>query len=195
MRNTGLIYLFTGDGKGKTSAALGTIIRALANGWRVTWLSFYKEASWPIGENQLPTMLCPPWSNHLEIKLLGKGFYIQKNVKTAAVGAGLVVDDDSPETHRQAAQVVLDTAAKTLKRTKNRPNVLVLDEIGNALSDGLCTEKQVIALLSRRGTTHIILTGRNMPTSLIELADLVSRIDKVKHPFDAGQLAIKGLDY
>lgn len=206
MKQLGLVYIFTGDGKGKTSAALGTIVRALAYGWRVGWIAFYKEAQWNMSEHQLNAILRPQWSKLLEMKLLGKGFYIatptttlktEKNeVKIAMVGStGVVVDDDTSETHRAAAQVAIAEAITMLKRERKRPDVLVLDEVCNAIDDRLIEEEQVLKILKMRKDTHIVLTGRNASTKIKKMADLVSRIEKEKHPYDQGKLAVKGLDF
>lgn len=205
-KGNGFVYIFTGEGKGKTSAALGTAVRALANGWRVGWIAFYKEAQWNMSEHQLSAMLRPKWSKNLEMKLLGKGFYIAKpettlkttksEIKIASVGKnGVVVDDDAAETHLLAAQATLAEVESMLDRKKNRPDVLVLDEVCNAISDGLIVESRVVQLLEKRGKTHVVLTGRNASNTLIKAADLVSSIEKVKHPYDSGRLAVKGLDY
>lgn len=206
MSDVGLVYIYTGDGKGKTSAAIGGAIRALANNWRVGWIAFYKEASWQIGEHQLANMLNPEFSQKLEMKLLGKGFYIAKpestlsvgkaSVKVASVGtSGVVVDDDKLSAHQTAARVALEEANQMLKRQTKRLKLLILDEVCNAIDDGLIAEPAILDLLHSRQQTHVILTGRSASKALIKEADLVSRIEKIKHPYDRGLLAIKGLDF
>jgi cob(I)alamin adenosyltransferase len=205
MKNQGLVYIFTGDGKGKTSAALGTAMRALAAGWRVGWIAFYKEAGWNLAEQQLETMLRPEWAGRFELKLLGKGFYIKKpgrsveignrTVNLAKVRQTYVSDDDTLDSHQKAAGLALAEAIRMLARKRKRPQVLVLDEVANAVADGLIDEPDLINLIGSRQSTHLVLTGRNASQSLQDKADLVSRIEKVKHPYDAGQLAVKGLDF
>lgn len=204
MKNTGLIYVFTGDGKGKTSAALGVAVRALAHGWNVDWVALYKEASWKISEFSLPELFLKKHRKRFRLHILGRGFYLpdeaetiqthKKAVKIASVGKARVVDDDTPDQHRQAAHEALKTAQKILNQ-KNPPQVLVLDEVCNALTDKLLTWEMVLSVLQSRGATHVILTGRNALPELIEQADLVSRIVKEKHPYDRGILAVKGLDF
>ncbi|HZZ98563.1 MAG TPA: cob(I)yrinic acid a,c-diamide adenosyltransferase [Candidatus Saccharimonadia bacterium] len=193
---TGLIYIFTGNGKGKTSAALGMLLRGLANGWNVGWISWYKEASWGISEHGFGKLLLPEAQKRLQFFPMGKGFFLKNElakggVKIARVNAGVVVDDDQPGDHRRAAQFALEKAAELLPTV----DVLFLDEICNAVDDGLLEESAVLELLARRGKAHVVLTGRNASAKLRVAADLVSEIKKEKHPFDTGKLAVKGLDF
>lgn len=200
-----LVYIYTGEGKGKTSAALGTMLRALANNWRVSWLAFYKEASWGISEYEFPHLLLAKHRKQLEMMLLGKGFYIQDpervidrpgkaQVKISTTKQGKVIDDDSAADHRAAAEATLDMAFKILAQPKP-PQLLILDEVCNAITDGLVDEQRVLDLLVQRQDCHIVLTGRSASKRLIASADLVTEMKNVKHPYDQGILAIKGLDY
>ena len=113
-------------------------------------------------------------------------------MKIASVNAGKVTDSHSENEHHQAAQAALKFARARLAK---RPGILVLDEICNAMADKLIEESQVFDLLRKRGTTHIILTGRSASDELIASADLVSEITARKHPYDAGKLAVAGLDF
>lgn len=201
----GQVHIFTGDGKGKTSAALGTAVRGLSQQWRVGWVAWYKEASWGISEYELPAMLTDSYRDQLDLFILGKGFFIPEDqatarvedatrrIKVATTGSGAVIDDDLPEDHHAAAQAALATAHKLVG--SGTYQLLVFDEICNAINDGLLDEQSVLKLLAQRGSTHIVLTGRNASKKLIDHADLVSRIEKVKHPFDQGKLAVRGLDF
>lgn len=188
---TGLIYIFTGNGKGKTSAALGTAVRAVGHGWRVDWVAWYKNPEWKISEYQLRLP-------SLEMFALGQGFFIRQpektvgKVKIASVHTAKVVDTATESEHHQAAQAALEFAAQ---RLQSQPDVLVLDEICNAISDGLIQESAVLDLLAQRGKTHLVLTGRAASATLIEAADLVSEIVSRKHPYDQGKLATAGLDF
>lgn len=166
----GLVYVFTGEGKGKTSAALGVAVRAVCAGMKVGWVSWYKEKVLP-SRSVL--------EGKLEMYAMGKGFY------------KLPGDKATPEEHKQAAAAALKQAEKLLKTV----DVLVLDEVNNAVSDKLINLKQVIDLINKRGKTHLILTGRNACPELVERADLVTECKKIKHPFDRGVKAVKGLDY
>jgi cob(I)alamin adenosyltransferase len=195
-KNTGLIYIYTGDGKGKTSAALGQVLRGLANGWKVGWISWYKEASWGISEHSFSALLLPDARKRLQFFAMGKGFFLkekQRNgkLKTARVNAGVVIDDDSPKEHKIAAQLALKKAGELI----NEVDLLILDEVCNAIDDKLLTNAEVLKILDKRGQTHLILTGRHVSPALQHAADLVSEIQKRKHPYDSGKLAVKGLDF
>lgn len=170
----GMVYVFTGEGKGKTSAALWTAVRAAKTGMRVTVIMWYKEARWPTVDQGMEEDF-----GNIEICLMGKGFY-QLPTDHASVGE-----------HRQAAKKALELARQKI----NKVDLLVLDEVINALRDGLVNEDEVVKLLESRGETHLILTGRGASKRLIQLADLVTEMKKIKHPFDQGTKAIRGLDY
>ena len=187
----GLIYIFTGDGKGKTSAALGVAMRAVGQGKRTAMVQWYKEKRWKIGEHNLPLMLkrtneqtnkrTKKSTGKFEIYPMGQGFY------------KLPTDHAAPRQHRQAAQEALKLARKLLCL---RPLfLLVLDESLNAANDKLISQISLIRLISQRGSTHIILTGRRAPKKLIALADLVTEMKNLKHPFASGRKAVLGLDY
>lgn len=192
--NNGLVYIFTGEGKGKTSAAIGTAIRAAGAGLKVAWVAFYKQTSWKGGEMAIFEKL------GIEIYLFGKGFYlgndkVQKSnvkLKTAALTAGAkAVDWATPLEHKAAAEKTLELARQLVGKV----DVLVLDEVNNAIKDGLIDVGEVVKVVEGRRSTHMILTGRNANVELIGLADLVTEMKKVKHPYDMGKLAVRGLDF
>lgn len=193
----GLVYIFTGDGKGKTSAALGAVLRGLSHGWRVGWVSWYKEASWGISEHKLDTILSKEAQKRLKFFPMGVGFYLPKSSENIAgkkhvkIHKAVVIDDDSVDAHMRAAHSAL-TQVEELMRICD---LVVMDELCNAVSDGLLQESDVLAVLKKRGNTHVVLTGRGASQTLIQVADLVSSITKIKHPFDEGKLAVKGLDF
>ncbi|MBU1085506.1 MAG: cob(I)yrinic acid a,c-diamide adenosyltransferase [Candidatus Beckwithbacteria bacterium] len=167
----GLVYVFTGDGKGKTSAALGIAVRAVCNKMKVGWVSWYKEEVLPSGS---------VLEGRVEMYVIGKGFY------------KLPGDKATPEEHKQAAKEALKKAEELIKRV----DVLVMDEVVKAVADGLIEEKEVMRVLKNRGKTHVVLTGRGVTGSgLVTQADLVTECKKIKHPFDKGVKAVKGLDY
>lgn len=168
---SGLVYIFTGDGKGKTSAALGTAVRAVASGKRVVMIQWYKSKAWGISEHQLNIP-------HFTIYPMGEGFYYKDK-------------GDDPIPHRQAAKAALSKATELCPQV----DVLILDEINNAVSDGLLSLDQIKQFIQKRGRTHLILTGRNVHPDVIEMADLVTEMKKIKHPYDRGKLAVKGLDF
>jgi cob(I)alamin adenosyltransferase len=171
---SGLIYVFTGDGKGKTSAALGVAVRAALTGMKVAIVQWYKEKRWPIAEHKLGKYI-----KNIKIYPLGSGFY------------KLPTDHASPKEHQQAAEAALKQAGKLISQV----DVLVLDEVNNAVRDRLINLDHLTDLIKKRGQTHLILTGRGADKKIIELADLVTEMKKIKHPFDKGQKAVKGLDY
>lgn len=198
----GLIYVFTGEGKGKTSAALGVATRALLIGEKVVWVAFYKGSDWELAEKKLVEKF-----PNLEMHFTGKGFKISesasqrvsKSVKMAKVagGAGVVVDSASESEHVQAARQGLELVRQKLA---DKPFLLVMDEVLNAVSEGLLESSAVMEVLSQRGNTHIVMTGRggpagSLPEGILEMADLVSECKKIKHPYDSGKLAVRGLDF
>ena len=170
----GMIYVFTGDGKGKTSAALGVAVRAVSAGMKVAIIQWYKEKSWPISEHKLPKIL-----KGIKIYPMGKGFY------------QLPTDHASPSQHKQSAQDALKKAESLMTKV----DVLVLDEVNNAINDKLITSSNLLNLISKREKTHLVLTGREASKSIIDVADLVTEMKKIKHPFDQGKKAVKGLDF
>jgi cob(I)alamin adenosyltransferase len=198
MKPKGQVYIFTGDGKGKTSAALGVAVRAVGSGMRVTMVQWYKQSSWDISEHKLPKLI-----NKLKIYPMGAGFHLKnqrskikdqknKKIKTALLKTGgVVVDTASNQQHQQAAQAALAKAQSLLGKV----DVLILDEVNNALHDKLISPTSLTKLINSRGPTHLILTGRDAHQNILKLADLVTKMKKVKHPFDKGQSAIKGLDF
>lgn len=172
--NTGLVYVFTGDGKGKTSAAFWTGVRAALRGMKVAAIQWYKERRWPTAEQEVGKKF-----KNFKIYLMGKGFY------------KLPTDHATPQMHRQAAAAGLRQAEQLIDKV----DMLILDEVNNAVKDRLIDLIDLIDLISKRGRTHIIITGRKAHKSVIEIADLVTEMKKIKHPFEKGKRAVKGLDY
>src|SRR5689334_21585370 len=131
-KSRGLVYVFTGEGKGKTSAALGMLLRALAHGWKVGWVSWYKEKQWGISEHNLAAILNAETQKRLSFFPMGKGFYLQGQKQVRAQSA-VIIDDDSREAHKEAAREALQKAKALLPKV----DVLFLDEVCNAIHDGL----------------------------------------------------------
>jgi len=172
--NDGLVYVFTGEGKGKTSAAFWTGVRAALRGMSVAAIQWYKEAVWPTAEQEIGKKL-----ENFKVYLTGRGFY------------KLPTDHASSGEHKQAAREALELARSLLGKV----DVLILDEINNAVKDRLINLADLVGLISKRGKTHIIITGRDADKKIVGMADLVTEMKKVKHPFDQGKKAVKGLDY
>jgi len=156
------IILLTGHGKGKTSSALGMVLRAIGHGLSVSVIQFVKGCT-DTGEARTLKQL--PGVEHL---LCGKGF---------------VTPQDTPEKRHQHCRSAVEGLKLARVRMNNQEiHMVVLDEICSAINLGLLTEKEVLQLISEASEGKIIiLTGRNAPQALIDLADTVSEIQEVKH--------------
>lgn len=181
-KRQGLIIVYTGDGKGKTSAALGAAMRALGHGWKVLVIQFFK-GDWPVvyGELELAKKLHPQF----EVLQLGRGF-----VK--------IMGDKKPfAEHVEAAQAALQLTRERL--LSGNYDLVILDEVIYALGYldfKLIELKDVLQLLKEKPPqTHVILTGRNAPPEIVEAADLVTEMREVKHPMKKGIPAQQGVDY
>jgi cob(I)alamin adenosyltransferase len=173
----GLLMVYTGDGKGKTTAALGMCVRAVGYDWKVCLIQFIK-GSWKYGELEGLKRLEP----NVELHVIGEGF------------VGIVDDDKSFDVHLKAAKIGLELACSKIK--SNQYSLIILDELNVAFSLGLVTRDKIEELLSARNEKqHILITGRNAPEWLIEQADLVTEMKEIKHPFRKGILAQKGVDW
>lgn len=173
----GLVVVYTGDGKGKTTAAMGLALRAAGYGRRVLIIQFVK--TWFTGEKGGFEML-----PNVEFIQAGKGFY-------------KILGDALPEQeHVQAAQSALDLAVT--KINSGNYDVVVLDEIIGTVTGGLLPLEAVLELVDNKpALLDLVLTGhrgKEVP-ALLERADLVTEMVKVKHPYDAGILAKKTIDY
>ncbi len=169
----GLLVVYTGDGKGKTTAALGMVFRALGRKQPVGVLQFVKGV-WKTGEGLLAETL-----PGLEVRSMGEGF---------------TWEGDDPAVHAAAARAAWAHAAGWLAAGKHR--VIVLDELTHAISQGYVAVDEVLAAVAgRRPEVTVVITGRGAPPALVEAADLVTEMRCVKHPFTKGVKAIAGVDY
>lgn len=176
-----MILVFTGNGKGKTTAALGQALRSVGEGKRVLMVQFIK-GPWKSGEDFYLEKFDIPRSTFNILKT-GKGF----------VG---ILDDKLPiEEHKKAAEEGLALAKKEIESGKW--DMVILDEINNAVSLGLVTKERVLELCNYATTKleHIILTGRDAPQEFIALADTVTEMKDIKHIFEKGVKAKRGLEY
>ncbi|HOV79116.1 MAG TPA: cob(I)yrinic acid a,c-diamide adenosyltransferase [Bacillota bacterium] len=172
----GLILVNTGNGKGKTTAALGMGLRAWGQGMKVLVLQFIK-GGWKYGELKAAEKLAPGF----EIRQMGEGF-----IK----GPG----DKELDEHRQAAGEALEAARTEIASGKY--DLIILDEILYAIHYGLVALDDVLALLDGKPEElHLVLTGRNAPPEIIEKADLVTEMKEIKHPFTSGIAAQKGIEF
>jgi cob(I)alamin adenosyltransferase len=192
----GLILINTGPGKGKTTAALGTAFRAAGNGMRVLFLQFLK-GSWHYGEldaaEALNTALSPalgsvvtpdpnpPAAQNFVIKQLGRGF--------VKVGGA----ETDPEDIRLVEEAWAESAAAILSGDWD---LVVLDEINYAIGYKMLDPEKVADVLRRKPEmTHVILTGRNAHPILVELADTVTEMREIKHAYQRGILAQRGIEF
>ena len=171
-----LVIVYTGNGKGKTTAALGMALRAVAYNYKVCMIQFIK-GSWQYGEMKSYQRLRPEF----EMVIAGKGF----------VG---IVDDGTPiDEHKLAAINALKISRE--KISSNRYDIVILDEINYAIKLDLIDKDDVIDLIKSRGDTTLVLTGNYASNEIIELADLVTEMKEIKHPYKRGIKAVKGIDY
>ncbi len=175
--------VYTGEGKGKTSASLGLMVRALGTGWNVAYIQFIKV--WPVGEHNFITTIQESYKNKLYFYKGGKGFYDAGDLSAKNV---------SELDHRKAAQETLSIAVKTANTGKY--NLVICDEINNAVHDGLLKTSDLKNILTKHHeNTSICLTGRDFPDSLLKYTDIATNMTKLKHHFDDKFLANKGIDY
>jgi cob(I)alamin adenosyltransferase len=178
-----VVLVYTGDSKGKTSAALGLMVRALGNRWNVAFVQFIK--TWGVSEHIFIRDIMPMYKDQLTFIKGGKGFYNAGELSAEFVSA---------EQHQQAA---LETYEEALKLVSSGDQDLVIcDEINNAVHDGLLTKDQLQALLEARSPkTSLCLTGRNFPDEFLKYVDIATDMHKIKHHYDEGFLASKGIDF
>jgi cob(I)alamin adenosyltransferase len=178
-----VVVVLTGEGKGKTSASLGLMVRALGNRWNVAFIQFIKY--WGVSEHIFIRDIQPLYKDKLYFYKGGKGFYNAGDLSPTEI---------TPEQHKQAAEETYQEALRAVSSGKY--NLVVCDEINNAVHDGLLSVEQFKRLIeARTPTTSLCLTGRDFPKELIELADIVTNMTKVKHHFDDKFLANKGIDF
>jgi len=172
----GLILINTGPGKGKTTAALGTGLRAVGCGMKVLMLQFLK-GSWHYGE--LDGVL--PFGNNFILKQLGRGF--------VKVGGA----ETDPEDLRLVDEAWAESRAAILS---GEYDLVILDEINYAIGYGML-DPEIVAqtLLERPEMVHVILTGRNAHPRLVEIADTVTEMREVRHAYQKGILAQRGIEY
>lgn len=178
-----VVIVYTGDSKGKTSASLGLMVRALGNRWNVAFIQFIKY--WGVGEHVFIRDIQPLYKEQLHFYKGGKGFYNAGDLSEQHV---------SEEQHKQAA---LETYEEALFHAQSGAYDLVIcDEINNAVHDGLLSVAQLKTLITTKAAnTSLCLTGRNFPKDLLPLVDIATDMHKIKHHFDEKFLANKGIDF
>lgn len=175
--------VYTGEGKGKTSAGIGLLARGLGNGFRCAFVQFIKH--WEVSEHKFLKSIQPLYADKLTFYKGGLGFYDAGELSAKNI---------TKEQHQAAAQ---KTYSFALECTESGDYELVIcDEINNAVNDGLLTQKQLQLLIKDKNAgTNLCLTGRNFPTKLIDIVDIATDMNKLKHHFDEKFLANKGIDY
>jgi len=178
-----VVIVYTGKGKGKTSASMGLMTRALGTGWNVAFIQFIKH--WEVGEHRFINDIQPIYKDKLYLYKGGKGFY-----KAGELSAKEITEDQ----HKQAAEETFHEAYTAA--TSGKFELVICDEINNAVHDGLLSIKQLKKLIQDKSDiTSLCLTGRDFPQQLLEITDIATNMTKLKHHFDNKFLANKGIDY
>ena len=177
MDKDGLTIVYTGKGKGKTTAALGIALRASGYDKKICMIQFIK-GSWHYGEMDSSKRLEPEF----EMVTIGKGF----------VG---IIDDKSPrEDHEKIAKEAIKVSKEKIQSKKY--DIVILDEINYAVNLGLISVNDVLDLIKTKpDNVDLVLTGNHVKNEIIEIADLVTEMKEIKHPFQKGIKAKKGIDF
>ena len=177
MSKNGLTIVYTGKGKGKTTAALGIALRATGYKKKICMIQFIK-GSWHYGEMESSKLLEPEF----EMVAIGKGF----------VG---IIDDKSPkEDHQKVAKEAIKISNEKIQSGKY--DTIILDEINYAVNLNLISLEDVLELIkSKPENVDLVLTGNYAKEEVIEAADLVTEMREIKHPFQKGIKAKEGIDF
>ncbi len=169
----GLVMVNTGHGKGKSTAAFGLVLRGVGHGHKSLIIQFIKSGE---GYGEL------------------EGLKLLPGVELKATGLGLIGDDDDLAPHRQAARQGWELAKKEVR--SNKWDLVVLDEINNAMKRGFVTPEEVAQLIENKPPElHLLLTGRHCPQEIMELADMVTVMEPWRHHSDEGVPAQEGVEY
>jgi len=172
-QSNGYVVVITGDGKGKTTSAIGMAVRAAGRGLNVLIVQFLKNAEY--GEHQVLKEI-----KNITVRVCGRGFC-------------KMCGDTLPFAEHKAAAC---EALAYVQKQMNKYDMIILDEVNCALLAKLLRVKDVVALIEKKPKkVHLVLTGRGAPKSVIRKADLVSEIAEIKHPFQKGFLARKGIEF
>jgi len=178
-----VIVVYTGEGKGKTSASVGLLARALGNGWRAAYIQFIKH--WDVGEHKFIRQIEPVFGDKLLFYKGGKGFYNAGELSAEGI---------SEAQHKLAARETYDIALKSAQ--SGDFDIVICDEINNAVHHKLITKADLKKLIkTKAANTSLCLTGRDFPEELLPLADIATNMTKIRHHFDDKFLANKGIDF
>jgi len=168
-----IVVVNTGDGKGKSTAAFGIVMRAVARDWKVAVVQFLKSGDWHVGEEDIARRIGVDWF---------------------AMGEGFTWDSENITQDEAVAQSAWAQAKALIQAGEHR--LVVLDEITYPMTWGWIDPADVVAAIrDRPEQVSVVATGRDAPPALIEVADTVTEMRKVKHAYDAGIVAKKGIDY
>lgn len=182
-QKSSVVVVYTGEGKGKTSAAVGLMARALGNRWKVAFIQFIKH--WGVGEHVFIRDIEPLFKDQLFFYKGGKGFYNAGDLSEPHI---------TTAQHKQAALETYQTALECI--SSGEYDLVICDEINNAAHDGLITKKQLETLFKKRApNTSFCLTGRDFPEEFLKYTDIATNMAKLKHHFDDKFLANKGIDF
>ena len=185
-RNAPLLAVHTGPGKGKSTAAFGMALRAWNQGFDIAVFQFVKSAKWKVGEE---TALTELGRAHEERGVGGP-------VEWHKMGAGWSWSRKAGTEDDHAAAAAEGWAEIARRLAEERHDFYVLDEFTYPLKWGWVDVDEVVATLAERsGTQHVVITGRDAPAALLDAADLVTEMTKVKHPMDAGRKGQKGIEW
>ena len=181
-RNRPLVIVHTGAGKGKSTAAFGLALRGWNQGWPIGVFQFVKSAKWRIGEERALRVLGESGEGgRVDWHKMGEGWSWIQRPGTE--------EDHAADAREGWAQIKRDLAAETYA-------LYVLDEFTYPITWGWVDVEDVVAALTARpGRQHVVITGRDADPRLVEIADLVTEMGKVKHPMDAGQKGQKGIEW
>lgn len=172
-RQRSLVLVNTGDGKGKSTAAFGVVLRGIGRGWRVSVIQFVKSDEWKVGEEKVCRSLGVEW---------------------AKTGDGFSWLSDDLERSRALAGAAWDLARATVSAGEHR--LVVLDEITYPMNWGWISSDEVARVLAERPVdVNVIATGRAAPPELLGVADTITEMRKVRHAYDAGVRAKRGIDF
>jgi len=168
-----VVIVNTGDGKGKSTAAFGVVMRAVARGWRVCVIQFLKSDKWHTGEQEMAQRL---------------------GVDFNPLGDGFTWDSDDLDASRKHAVVAWDAAKRAI--ASGEYNLVVVDEITYPMNwEWISTDDVVQTITSRPSSVNIVATGRDAPDELIAIADTATEMRKIKHAYDEGVRARRGIDF
>jgi cob(I)alamin adenosyltransferase len=172
-RQRSVVLVNTGDGKGKSTAAFGVVLRGVARGWRVCVIQFVKSDRWKVGEEKICRRLGVDWEK---------------------TGDGFSWLSDDLERSRALALAAWELAREKILAGEHK--LIVLDEITYPINWGWISGEEVAAVLRERPEqVNLIATGRDAPTELIDVADTVTEMTKVRHAYDKGVRAKRGIDF